>query len=132
MVSLMKHFYLASLLTCAVALAGCGGGSSSPMPTTPTPTPPPGGATPTTVSIPMGAASLTAAYVPDSIKVPIGGTVNWTNNDVIAHNVNSTTNVFSSPIMEAGATFSQTFMTAGTFPYYCTLHVGMTGTVTVQ
>jgi plastocyanin len=131
MVSHMKHFYLASFLTCVVALSGCGGGSSSPMPTTPTP--PPGGATPTTVSIAMGAASLTTtAYVPDSVKVPIGGTVNWTNNDVIAHNVNSTTNVFSSPIMEAGATFSQTFMTAGTFPYYCTLHVGMTGTVTVQ
>jgi plastocyanin len=46
--------------------------------------------------------------------------------------VTSTTNRFFSPTMDAGATFSQTFTTAGTFPYYCTFHVGMTGTVTVQ
>ena len=127
----MKHIPLASLLicVCVVALAGCGGGSASPA----TPTPTPGGTTPTPVSIPIGASSLTTtAYVPDSVNVAVGTTVKWTNNDVIAHNVTSTNNLFFSPTMGAGATFSQTFMTAGTFPYYCTIHVGMTGTVTVQ
>src|ERR1700738_1357445 len=109
----MKYVYLASLLTCAVALAGCGGGASSPMPTTPTPTP--GGATPT-VSIPMGAASLgTAAYVPDSINVAVGTTVKWTNNDVIAHNVTSQNNLFHSDAeMAPGATYTQMFQSAGT------------------
>ena len=31
-----------------------------------------------------------------------------------------------------GGTFSRTFSSAGTFPYRCTLHPGMVGTVTVQ
>ena len=127
----MKHIHLASLLTCVVALAGCGGGSSSPMPTTPTPTP--GGTSPTTVSIPLGAsAQTTGAYLPDSITVPVGTTVKWTNNDAIAHDVTSKNNLFLSPNMAPGATFSQTFQSAGSFPYYCTIHSGMTGTVTVQ
>jgi plastocyanin len=127
----MKHIGLAGLLTCIVALAGCGGGSSSPMSTTPTPTP--GGTSPTTVSIPLGAsAQTTAAYLPDSITVSVGTTVKWTNNDAIGHDVTSQNNLFLSGNMAPGATFSQTFMTAGTFPYYCTIHAGMTGTVTVQ
>jgi plastocyanin len=130
----MKHIglaCLASLLTCVVALAGCGGGSSSAMPTTPTPTP--GGTSPTAVSIPLGASGqTTAAYVPDSITVSVGTTVKWTNNDAIAHDVTSQNNLFFSGNMASGATFSQTFQSTGTFPYYCTIHSGMTGTVTVQ
>jgi plastocyanin len=32
------------------------------------------------------------------------------------------------------ATYEHTFTTAGTFPYYCSVHfmLGMTGTITVQ
>jgi plastocyanin len=130
----MKHIPLASLLigVCLVALAGCGGGSSSPTPT-PTPTPTPGGTSPTTVSIPLGASGqTTGAYVPDSINVSVGTTVKWTNNDAIAHDVTSKNNLFFSGNMGPGATFSQTFQSTGTFPYYCTIHSGMTGTVTVQ
>jgi plastocyanin len=127
----MKHIGLAGLLTCIVALAGCGGGSSSPMSATPTPTP--GGTSPTTVSIPLGAsAQTTAAYLPDSITVPVGTTVKWTNNDAIGHDVTSQNNLFFSGNMAPGATFSQTFQSAGSFPYYCTIHPGMVGTVTVQ
>ena len=127
----MKHIHLASLLTGVVALAGCGGGSSSPMPTTPTPTP--GGASGTTVSIPVGASGqTTGAYVPDSITVSVGTTVKWTNNDTVVHDVTSKNNLFVSGSMGPGATFSQTFQSTGSFPYYCTIHSGMTGTVTVQ
>ena len=31
-----------------------------------------------------------------------------------------------------GASFSKTFTSAGSFPYHCTIHPGMVGTVTVQ
>jgi plastocyanin len=128
----MKHLCLASLLTCVVALAGCGGGSSSPMSTTPTPTPTPGG-TSATVAIPLGASvQTTGAYVPDSITVSVGTTVKWTNNDAIAHDVTSQNNLFFSGNMEPGATYSRTFQSTGSFPYYCTIHARMTGTVTVQ
>jgi plastocyanin len=35
-------------------------------------------------------------------------------------------------VLAAGATFSQTFTTAGTFPYHCNIHSNMHGTITVQ
>ncbi len=38
----------------------------------------------------------------------------------------------NSPSIAAnGGNFSHTFMNAGTFPYHCAFHAGMTGTVTV-
>jgi len=127
----MKYVYLASLLTCAVALAGCGGGASSPTPTTPTPTP--GGATPTAASIQAGASFLTTtAYAPNPIVISVGSTIKWTNNDNITHDVTSQNNLFISGELAPGATYSHTFQSAGTFPYYCTIHPMMVGTVTVQ
>lgn len=38
----------------------------------------------------------------------------------------------SGDIAGLGGTFAHTFATAGTFPYHCTRHSGMTGSVTVQ
>jgi plastocyanin len=129
----MRHIYLASLLTCVVALAGCGGSGSSPMTIVPLPTPTPGGASPTPVAMPMGASFLTTtAYMPDSVTVSVGTTVKWTNNDNVAHNVTSQNNLFFSPTMDPGATYTYTFQSAGSFPYYCTIHPLMTGTITVQ
>jgi plastocyanin len=62
----------------------------------------------------------------------VGTTVKWTNNDNVAHDVTSQNNLFFSGNMDPGATFSRTFQTTGSFPYYCTIHSRMTGTVTVQ
>jgi plastocyanin len=58
--------------------------------------------------------------------------VKWTNNDAIAHTVTSNTGAFDSGNMAAGATYSYTFSTAGTYNYHCTYHSGMTGTVMVN
>ena len=86
------------------------------------------------VSIPVGARSSsgTAGFAPNPITVGVGTTVTWTNNDTIAHDVASDTGVWNSNSMAAGAQFSFTFQTKGTFPYHCTVHSGMVGTVTVQ
>jgi len=72
------------------------------------------------------------AFNPLTITVPVGTTVKWTNKDSFTHNVTSATAVFSSGAMGGGATFSFQFTTAGTYPYTCTLHPGMAGTVIVQ
>jgi plastocyanin len=85
------------------------------------------------VMIPMGASSFTTtAYIPDSVTVSVGTTIKWTNNDVVAHTVSSQNNLWDSGSLAGGATFSRTFQSTGTFPYYCAFHVGMVGTVTVQ
>jgi plastocyanin len=93
------------------------------------------------VSIPNGANSPSnpPGYVPDTITVVIGvnETVTWTNNDVAAHTVTSSTipsgaTSFNSQIMAAGSTFSVTFTVPGTYQYVCSLHSWMKGTVIVK
>ncbi len=76
-------------------------------------------------------------YIPQSITVPSGTTVTWVNRDSYPHTVTSgarenPTDLFDSGNIPAEGTFSYTFGQAGTYPYYCTLHPGMDGTVTVQ
>jgi len=88
----------------------------------------------TTVNIPIGAAGLTTtAYAPNPVTIKVGDSVNWINNDSIAHT--STANngtTFNSGTISPGGSFKTTFTTAGSFPYHCAFHPGMVGTVTVQ
>jgi plastocyanin len=72
------------------------------------------------------------AFVPATISVAAGTTVTWTNKDGIAHTVTSTTNAFNSGSLGSGKSFSFTFTTAGSYPYYCSIHPTMMGTVTVN
>lgn len=73
---------------------------------------------------------LNFAYDPETITVPRGTTVTWTNNDPTAHTV--TGNGFDSGSIGTGETYSHTFNDAGTFAYGCTFHPNMHGTVVVQ
>lgn len=72
------------------------------------------------------------AFNPSTIKVAAGTTVKWTNKDAIGHTVTSGTNLFNSGTIATGGTFSFTFTTAGSYPYYCSIHPTMTATVTVN
>jgi plastocyanin len=110
-----------------VLVTGCG--SSNSTPTTPTPTTPAA----VTVNIPTGARTLgTASFVPSPVTVSVGSTVTWSNTDSIAHDVIADGGAWDSGRVAAGATFAFTFQTKGTFPYHCSLHPGMIGTLTVQ
>jgi plastocyanin len=111
-----------------VLMTGCGSGSSNSMPTTPTPTP-----AAVTVSIPVNARTLgTASFVPNPVTVPVGTTVTWSNTDTIAHDVIADGGAWDSGRVAAAGVFSFTFQTKGSFPYHCSLHPGMVGTLVVQ
>jgi 3',5'-cyclic-AMP phosphodiesterase len=69
------------------------------------------------------------AFNPASITVPIGAKVSWTNHDDIPHNVISTKKLFASPVLDTGETFSHVFEAPGEYPYYCSIHPKMTGTL---
>jgi plastocyanin len=84
------------------------------------------------------------AYDPNPIKVKVGGTVTWTNDDSQAHTVTSGTDSSdpnmgkefdSSPglntLLSTDQTFSHKFTAAGEFPYFCQLHPTMVGKVVV-
>lgn len=73
-----------------------------------------------------------SAFNPASITVAANTTIKWTNKDGMTHTVTSNTGVFNSGNMLVNGTFSFAFTTPGTYPYHCTLHPAMTGTVIVN
>ncbi len=122
---------LALVSTLLLISVACGS-SYSPSPATPSPTPNPGGPS-SPVMIPSGAETLgNRAYAPDDANISVGTTVTWTNSDSVAHTSTSDAAAWNSGTVAPGGQFSFTFQTAGTFPYHCTIHPGMVGTVVVH
>lgn len=73
------------------------------------------------------------SYSPNPVTVRVGQTLAWRSADSAAHTATQDTAGFNTGNIASGATSSPIAMnTAGTFPYHCTIHPGMTGTVTVQ
>ena len=70
-------------------------------------------------------------YIPDNITVTGGTTVNWINNDVVAHTVTDDTDIFNSGIISPGDGFNYTFDNIGVFRYHCEIHSSMHGVVNV-
>jgi plastocyanin len=72
------------------------------------------------------------SFAPGTFTVAVGTTVTWTNHDDIPHTAVSTDGVFKSKVMDTDEKFSYTFTKAGTYPYFCSIHPKMTGTIVVQ
>ena len=72
------------------------------------------------------------SFGPGTLTVPVGTTVTWTNRDDIPHTVVSSEGAFKSKVLDTDEKFSFTFTKAGTFPYFCSIHPKMTGTVVVE
>jgi plastocyanin len=72
------------------------------------------------------------SFGPATLTVAVGTTVTWTNRDDIPHTIASTDKVFKSKVLDTDEKFSFTFSKAGTYPYFCSIHPKMTGSVVVQ
>jgi plastocyanin len=73
------------------------------------------------------------SFSPKTFTVSAGATVTWTNHDKVPHAVMSADNQFQkSPVLKAGQSFSNTFTTAGTYSYFCSIHPRMTGKIIVK
>lgn len=88
---------------------------------------------PSTVNV----AAVDFTFQPQTITINAGDTIVWTNNDSVAHTVTASDGSFDSGLFGAGETYSRTFDTPGTIPYYCIPHGtpqggGMAGTIVVQ
>jgi plastocyanin len=74
------------------------------------------------------------AIEPDTLKVKVGSTIEWTNHDPVEHNVTSASGptAFASKNFGEGATFKITVTKPGVIHYRCTLHPAtMNGTIEV-
>jgi plastocyanin len=79
------------------------------------------------------------AFEPADVTVAKGGTVTWTNDEAVAHDVERTRGpgkTFSSGPeggMQQGDTYKVTLKQPGTYEYVCRVHApNMAGTITVK
>jgi plastocyanin len=72
------------------------------------------------------------AFSPETVTIPVGTEVKWTNMDSAGHNVVSDDGTtIKSPKMALGESWSMVFDTPGTYTYICGIHPSMKGTVVV-
>jgi plastocyanin len=70
-------------------------------------------------------------YLPTNVTVTVGTTIRWLNEGPSQHTTTSDTNIWDSSVLNPGQTYDHTFNTPGTYPYHCTLHPQMVGSITV-
>lgn len=123
--------YRLGIIAMAVPLAACSAAKATEAPT----------------SKATSAVTIkTFAFGPKELRVPVGTTVTWTNQDDILHTVTSgtretdaqgqPTNVqkdgtFDAQLDGVGATTTYKFSKAGTVTYFCDRHPGMDAKVIV-
>lgn len=74
---------------------------------------------------------LDFTFTPQTLEIPVGTTVTWTNSDTTQHTATASDGSFDSGILAQGDSFSFTFDTPGTYDYICSLHPNMTGQIVV-
>ena len=74
------------------------------------------------------------AFDPPQMRIAVGRSVTWTNEDPVPHTATSTATprAFDSGNLDQGQSFSFAFDTPGTYPYLCIYHPYMKGTVIVE
>jgi len=70
-------------------------------------------------------------HLPDG-PLPVGTTIEWQNDDPLAHTVTASDGSFQSTLIEPGRTWRHTFETAGTYSFFCTPHPFMRGAITIR
>ena len=108
-------------------LTGCGGTSSPSTPTTPT--------TPAAQTVTIVSAARTlgaAAFTPNPATISAGAKLTWSNTDTATHDMVSDSGIWDSGRIAPADHFDFTFQSKGTFPYHCSIHSGMVGTIIVQ
>jgi plastocyanin len=92
----------------------------------------------TKASIPVKASKAEVvidnfSFSPKTFTVPAGATVTWTNHDNVPHVVTSADDQFKkSLVLKTGQRFSNTFATAGSYSYFCSIHPRMTAQIIVK
>jgi plastocyanin len=72
------------------------------------------------------------AFGPARLVVSPGTRIVWTNKDSDPHTVDSTKGVWTSEALDTDSQFARVFTNTGTFPYYCSIHPFMHGTIVVK
>ena len=104
-----------ALVACAALLIVAGGAAAAPP-------------RPETHTVVMEAV----AFQPADLTVKAGDTVVWTNKDPFPHTVKAAGGGFESAEVDSGKAFTFRAVKKGDYPYICTLHPTMGGTLHVK
>jgi plastocyanin len=133
-----RALVLLALIALTLGLAACGDDGSDTTPTTDTgtetPTKPSGENAPAPSGDAVRAAKVeiaSFAYNPDPVEIEEGGKVIWINRDAAPHTATAEDGSFDTGTLEEGKLKSETFKEPGTYPYICSIHPQMHGTVEV-
>ncbi len=92
---------------------------------------------PSGTSVP-GCEETNECWLPSSVTIQMGDTVEWINSDTAAHTVtgglpaDGPSGVFDSSLVLGGAQYAFTFEEAGSYDYFCMVHPWMVGDVQVN
>lgn len=133
-----RPLLVTALFALVLAVAGCGSSSkSSSSSSAPSSTSSSASTPAPSSSGSSGGGAVTIkmqniAFDPKQATAKVGQTVTWTNEDATDHNVKADSGAtFMSKDFGKGAKYSYKLDKAGTITYECTIHPGMTGTLTV-
>jgi plastocyanin len=128
---------LCLIVASAAAFAGCGGGGATTAGTSAdtaaAPSETPEGQEGKEAGASTEVEMKNTAFDPADLTVKVGDTVKWENYDDFDHNVTADSGAdFKSDDFGKDGTFEWTATKPGEVAYECTLHPGMTGTITVE
>ncbi len=135
----------ALLLFAALAIGACGGSEATPAPS-PEPSPEPVASTPASADPSMAAGACEVvdavdgtpvriagfAFAPASVTIKVGETVTWTNEDTAGHTASTDDGSCRTATIQKGEAASIRFDAPGEYPYICSIHPRMTGSVVVE
>lgn len=116
-------FVLAAVVVAAAMIAGCTS-TSNPSPSAT--------ATAGSPAVQNTVTMKSLAFTPSTLTVKQGANVTWGNADSTTHTVTSDMGLFDSGNLNPGDSFMHQFNATGTFPYHCSIHPSMKGTIVVQ
>jgi plastocyanin len=118
-------------LTLSRWFGGGAEGAAAAHPAGPPAAPPPAAAVDPAAPV-VKASMRSLAYAPARIEVAAGTTVEWTNDDPLAHTVTAVDGTFDSGMIQPGGKWARTFTQPGTYDFRCTPHPFMKGVVVVR
>jgi plastocyanin len=128
-----RNLAVVAVFGVALTLAACSSSSTATPSSTSTTAAAAAGSSSSTPAKAGAITNKNFSFSPGSITVSPGATVTVTNNDQVAHTVTSSSAGFDTGDISPGQ--SKTFtapMKAGKYPYICSIHQYMTGTLIVS
>jgi plastocyanin len=126
---------LSAVLSLALAACGSSGSATAPAASAPASAPAASAAAACVESGTPGSVAVAIkgfAFSPSAITAKVGETVTFTNGDSASHTATLDDGTCDTGLITNGKSGSLTFSAAGAYPFHCTVHTDMKGTITVS